>query len=247
MTIETSEQYEGVARAGRVVAETIAELSAAAAPGVTTGELDLLAAEVFHRFGARSAPALVYGFPGCVLISVNDEAVHGIPGDRVIEPSDLVKIDVTVDLDGFVADAAVTLPMPEALTVGRRLVACASSALERGLARALPGRRTRDLGRAVERVVERRHFKVLRSLTGHGVGATIHEPPTVPNWPAAWATDELREGMVLAIEPIIAVSTRTCQVASDGWTVKTSDGSLAAHVEHTVVIRADGPEILTAA
>lgn len=247
MTIETNEQYEGVAAAGRVVAETIAALSAAAAPGVTTGDLDLLAAELFHRYGARSAPALIYGFPGCILISVNDEAVHGIPGARRLEASDLVKIDVTADLDGFVADAAVTLPMAEAPGDARRLATCARSALERGLAETLPGKRTRDVGEAVEREVGRQHFEVLRSLTGHGVGATIHEPPTVPNWPAPWAEDELREGMVLAIEPIIAVSTRSCRMASDGWTVKTADGSLAAHAEHTIVIRAEGPEILTAA
>lgn len=247
MTIESSDQYEGVARAGRVVAVTLQEVADAVAQGVTTGDLDAVARDVFARYGARSAPALVYGFPGCVLISLNDEAVHGVPGRRVISQRDLVKIDVTVDLDGFVADAAVTVPMPGAPPVARRLSECARLALDRGMRSARRGGVTRDIGRAVHSEVHRHDFRVLRELSGHGVGATIHETPSVPNWPAPWARTQLSEGLVITIEPIIAVSTEGCYTDRDGWVIRTADGSLSAHFEHTVVVRGERPEILTAA
>lgn len=247
MTIESIEQYEGLARVGRVVAVAIHEIAGAARPGVTTADLDAIGRDVFSRYGARSAPTLVYGFPGCVLISLNDEAVHGIPGQRIVDSQDLVKIDVTAELDGFVADAAITLAMPDAPEVTHRIGECAIAALARGMSAARLGSTTREIGRAVQREVHRHHFRVLRDLTGHGVGATIHEPPPVPNWPAAWARDRLHEGLVITIEPIIAVGTEQCYTDRDGWTIRTADGSLSAHFEHTVVIRGEGPEVLTAA
>lgn len=247
MTIESNDQYEGVARAGRVVGVTLQEVADAAAPGVTTGDLDAVARDILVRYGARSAPSLVYGFPGCVLVSLNDEAVHGVPGKRVLGHRDLVKIDVTVELDGFVADAAVTVPMPGAPPVARRLSECARLALGRGMQSARRGAVTRDIGRAVQREVHRHHFRVLRALSGHGVGATIHEAPTVPNWPAPWARDYLHEGLVITIEPIISVSTQGCYTDRDGWAIRTADDSLSAHFEHTVVIRGERPEVLTAA
>lgn len=247
MTIESNEQYEGVARAGRVVAIAIREIAEAARPGVTTADLDAIGRDVFSRHGARSAPALVYGFPGCVLISVNDEAVHGIPGTRALGPRDLVKIDVTAELDGFVTDAAVTVAMPEASLLARRIAECAEVALDRGMRAARLGSTTRQIGRAVQDEVHRHHFRVLRELSGHGVGAAIHEPPPVPNWPAPWARARLREGLVIAIEPIIAAGTERCYTDVDGWTIRTADGSLSAHFEHTVVIRAERPDVLTAA
>lgn len=247
MTIESNDQYVGMARAGRVVAVTLHEIANAASPGAKTGDLDAVARDVFARYGARSAPALVYGFPGCVLISLNDEAVHGVPGRRVLTPRDLVKIDVTVELDGFVSDAALTVPMPGAPPVAHRLSECARSALDRGIESARRGVMTRDIGRAVQREVHRHHFRVLRELSGHGVGATIHETPSVPNWPAPWARTQLREGLVITIEPIIAVSTEGCYTGRDGWAIRTADGSLSAHFEHTIVIRGERPEVLTAA
>ena len=245
MTVESDDQLRGLRSAGQAVAATLADVSAAAVPGVTTADLDDIAREVFARFGARSAPHDVYGFPGCILVSVNDEAVHGIPRGRVLAPDDLVKIDVTAELDGYVADAAVTVAMPGASAAACRRAECATTALAHGIAAARRSAATRDIGRAVQREVHRRGFKVLRELSGHGVGASIHEPPSVPNWPAPWASDRLHDGLVITIEPIIAVGTQRCFTDRDGWTIKTSDGSLSAHAEHTLVIDGDQPILLT--
>ena len=172
-------------------------------PGVTTAELDALAADVFAAHGARSAPALVYGFPGTVLISVNDEVVHGIPGARRIERGDVVKLDVTVERAGYMADAARTVVVEGAAAEARRLAGCAERAFVAALEVATAGCKVREIGRAVERTVRGEGFTVIRGLTGHGIGRTIHEPPSVPNHFDPWQQDVLTEGLVLTIEPII--------------------------------------------
>ena len=171
--------------AGRVVAESLARMRALVRPGATTAELDRAAARVFQRHGARSAPQLAYGFPGVTCISVNDEAVHGIPGRRRIEPGDLVKLDVTAELDGYMADAAITVPVPPVAAADAALCDAAAAGLRAALAIARDGATTGAVGAAVEGEVERRGFRVLRELAGHGIGRTIHEPPSVPNFGAA--------------------------------------------------------------
>ena len=248
MSIETPQDLEGLRRVGRVVAETIAEARRRVVPGMTTAELDAIGEEVFARHGARSAPRYAYDFPGCLCLSVNDEAVHGIPGDRVLMAGDLVKVDVTAELGGYVADACESIPVGAVDSQTDRLRAAADAALRRGMATATAGARLRDVGAAVERVVEARGFSVLRDLQGHGVGRAIHEPPSVPSWDAPWAGQRLTEGLVMTIEPIIGAGGReVVEDPYDGWTIRTRDGARSAHAEHTIVITRGQPLVLTAA
>jgi methionyl aminopeptidase len=186
------------------------------------------------------------GFPGVNCISVNDEAVHGVPGGRTIEPGDLVKIDVTAELDGYVADAAVTVAVLPTPSVHDELRGCAELAFERAAAVARAGRPINKIGRVVKTAVRRRGFTVLSEFYSHGVGRSIHEPPTIPNYYERRLRAPLREGLVITIEPIISGSGWTVE-GEDGWTIKTSDGSLAAHHEHTIVVTKGRPLVLTAA
>jgi len=247
MSIESHADWEGVKEAARVVGLALEALAKQVRPGVTTGDLDRTAAQVFAAHGARSAPALVYGFPGTVLISVNDEIVHGIPGTRRIRTADIVKIDVTVEKDGYIADAARTVVVEPASQTAQRLAACAIAAFDAALAVARAGVRVNEIGRAVEREVRRRGFSVIKGLAGHGVGRTIHEEPSVPNYYDPFQSDVLTEGLVLTIEPMISAGSVDAVLDSDGWTLRTRDGSLSAHHEHTLVITKKSPLVLTGA
>lgn len=247
MSIESIADWKGLRRAGHVVHVTLEALEAYVQPGITTRDLDSIAVSIFAAHKARSAPTLVYGFPGTVLISVNDEIVHGIPGSRRLEAGDLVKLDVTVEKDGYVADAARTVIVGNGSEVARRLTACARAAFAAGLAAARAGNRVNEIGRAIEAEVRSSGFKVINGLSGHGVGRTIHEPPTVPNHYDPWQKDILTEGLVITIEPLISAGSATAVEDTDGWTVRTHDGSLAAHYEHTLVICGNRPVLLTAA
>lgn len=247
MSIGGEKDLEGMKRAGQVVRLALARMKAAVKPGVTTAELDRIAGAVLREHGARSAPRMVYGFPGDVLISVNDEAVHGIPGPRALKAGDVVKLDVTVEKDGYMADAALTVgvaPFPDRT---RALIACAKAAFERALEVARVGNRVNDIGRAVEDEVTKRGFVVLRDLNGHGIGRTIHEAPTIPNYFDPRYRQPLTEGLVITIEPIIAERSAEHVEDDDGWTLRTRGGDLAAHWEHTMVITRDRPLLLTAA
>jgi methionyl aminopeptidase len=246
VSIETPQDLLGLQAAGRVVAATLREVRRLVRPGVTTAELDRAAARTFARHGARSAPRLTYGFPGAICISVDDEVVHGIPGARRLRAGQLVKLDVTAELNGYYADAAISVPVGPVRPAVGRLVATATAALRQGLEAARPGQPVSAIGGAIEQEVERRGHQVLRELTGHGIGRTIHEPPTVPNHPDPEASQPLTEGLVIAVEPMISLSTSEVHMLDDGWTVATDDGSTAAHVEHTIVITADQPLVLTA-
>jgi methionyl aminopeptidase len=247
MSIETQADWRGLRGAARVVRETLDALEQMARPGASTRDLDRAAARLFARHGARSAPALVYGFPGTVLISVNDEIVHGVPGGRELARGDLVKLDVTVEKDGYVADAARTVALDGASQTAVRLKACAEAAFGAAMSAARAGTYVRDVGRAIETEVRRRGFAVIQGLCGHGVGRTIHEPPTVPNWYEPSQRDRLTEGLVVAIEPMICSGSGKIVEDGDGWTIRTADRSLAAHYEHTVVITRGRPVLLTAA
>lgn len=246
MSIESVDDWKGLRRAGRIAHLTLEALEAQVRPGVTTEELDLVAARVFAAHGARSAPAMLYGFPKTVLISVNDEVVHGIPGPRRLEAGDMVKLDVTLEKDGYVADAARTAIVGPGSDVAQRLAACARAAFTSALAVAKAGAKVNVIGRAVETEVRRRGFTVIRGLTGHGVGRAIHEPPSVPNHYDPRQPDVLTDGLVLTIEPIISAGSDRIREDADGWTVRTSDGSLSAHYEHTLVVTRERPVVLTA-
>jgi methionyl aminopeptidase len=245
MSIESAADWRGMRAAAAVTRLTLDALEGQVRPGVTTAQLDSVAADLFAAHGARSAPRLEYGFPRTVLISVNDEIVHGIPGPRRLVEGDLVKLDVTVAKDGYVADAARTVVVGTGSDTAYRLAGCAAAALDAALAVARAGTRVNEIGRAVSREVRRQGFTVVRGLTGHGVGRRIHEPPTVANHYDPWQRDVLTAGLVLTIEPMISAGSARAVQGADGWTLRTSDGSLAAHWEHTLVITAGAPIVLT--
>ena len=246
MSIESTDDLEGVRDAGRVTTAALDAMVQCLQPGVTTGELDAIAAGVLTRNGARSAPAMVYGFPGTVLISINDEIVHGIPGRRRLERGDLVSLDVTVEKDGYVADAARSVVIGEGSSTAHQLIAAAESALRAALAVARAGTPVNEIGRAVQREVRRHGFSIVRGLCGHGVGRTSHEAPEVPNVYDRSQRDVLTDGLVLTIEPMISAGSSYPVQSADGWTLRTRDGSLAAHCEHTLIITRGEPLILAA-
>lgn len=247
MSIDSEKDLEGMKAAGRVVAHALAMMKEAVREGVTTAELDEIAARVLALYGARAAPKLVYGFPGTACISVNEEAVHGIPGARRLERGDLVTLDVTVELNGYFADAAVTVGVAPIAQEAAKLLACAEAAFAKGAAAARAGERLANVGGAVEAEVRRRGFRVLRDLCGHGIGRSIHEEPSVLNHYRRFDMTKLTRGLVIALEPIVSVSAERSRTTADGWTIVSADGSLTAHYEHTMVITEGRPLLLTAA
>jgi methionyl aminopeptidase len=246
MSINGPEELARLRAAGVVVRRVLEAMKAQVCPGITTAELDRIGARVMQDNGARSAPALVYGFPGANCISLNEEAVHGIPGDRPLREGDLLKLDVTVEKDGFMADAAETVAVGTVSQEAKRLMACAQRAFEKAMLVARAGFRVSEIGRAVEREVRREGFSVIRELGGHGIGRTIHEEPRVPNFPDPEARQVLTEGLVITVEPIIAAGSGRALLEKDGWTMRTADRRPSAHYEHTIVITKGTPMLLTA-
>lgn len=246
MTIDSKSDLDGIRAVGKLVAQALREMRAAVEPGITTEELDEVGARFMRKRGARSAPQLTYDFPGFSCISVNEEAVHGVPGARVLKPGDVVKIDVTAELDGYMADSAITVVIPPGTTAANNLAASAKSAFKRAVKVAKPGVRIAELGRAVETEVERWGHAVIRDMCGHGVGRALHEKPSVPNFFSPFTPGKLHEGMVIALEPIISERPSPVVESDDGWTIRTATGCLAAHYEHTIIIREGGAEVVTA-
>jgi methionyl aminopeptidase len=246
MSIGSEEELKALQAIGGIVGRTLRELALEVRPGVSTAELDAICAKLLAAQGAQSAPPRVYGFPGAVCISINDEIVHGVPGARQVAPGDLVKLDLTAEKDGYMADAAVSVTVPPESDVAMRLAQCAQRAFERAMREARARRRVSDIGAAVETEVRRGGFSVVRELCGHGIGRTIHEPPQVLNYADTRQRQRLTEGLVITVEPIIAAGGGDAYLASDGWTMKTTDRSLAAHYEHTLVITRGAPLLLTA-
>jgi methionyl aminopeptidase len=246
MSIETQEELEALRAAGRVVAEALRAMRREVRPGVTTAELDDVGARVFRRAGARSGPQLDYGFPGVNCISVNDEAVHGIPGRRRLRDGDLVKLDVTAELDGFYADACISVPVGRARASSAGLATTARRALADGMRAARAGAPLNSIGAAVEQTVVARGHAVCAELMGHGIGRRIHEPPNVPSHYLPRLSQTLTHGLVITIEPIVSAGTGEVCEAGDGWTLRTADGAASAHAEHTIVITDAEPIVLTA-
>ena len=247
MTISSEADLAGMQRVGQLVARTIAHMRAAVRPGITTAELDAIGEQFARAEGARSAPQLAYNFPGFNCLSVNDEIVHGIPGPRMLREGDVVKLDVTLELDGYMADSAVTVIIPPVSLEARQLQRAARIAFNRGLDVARAGQTLREVGRAVESAARREGAVVIRELTGHGIGRRIHEPPSVPNWADPDVRTVLTEGLVIALEPMLTTKPTRVIEESDGWTLRTHNRALAVHHEHTIVIRRGAPLVLTAA
>jgi len=246
MSIECHEDFEGLTRTGQIVAEVLRTLREAVRPGVTTAELDAIAARELAARGAQSSPALVYGFPGACCISVNDEVVHGVPGSRAVRAGDIVKLDVTAQKDGYVADAAISVLVPPVDAATARPARCAQRAFRQAMRFARTGNKISAISASVEREVRRSGFSVVRELCGHGVGRTIHESPQVPNYYDPTDRQILTEGLVITVEPIITAGRDGVCTDNDGWTIRTLDGARSAHFEHTLVVTRKGPILLTA-
>lgn len=247
MSIQSQFEFDKLRAIGRIVRKALDKMASAARPGITTGELNDLGARVLSENGAESAPPKVYGFPAEVCISVNEEAIHAVPGDRVLQTGDLLKLDLVAEKDGFFADAAVTVGIGTLDDRAAALLRCAESAFHHGARAVRAGNRVYDIGRSVEHEVRRCGFSVMRELGGHGVGRTIHEEPSIPNYRDPRCRMKLKEGLVITIEPIISAGSGRGQLQPDRWTVTTVDRSLSAHYEHTVVITKGAPILLTAA
>lgn len=245
ITRKSKDQVALMRRAGRVVAEIHEACTKATRPGVTTAELDAVARAVIERRGARSNFLNYHGFPAVICTSPNDVIVHGIPGDYSLEEGDILSIDAGAIIEGWHADAAVTIPVGKVDSEAHRLIEVTRRSLEEAINRAVAGQHLGDIGAAVEAVATEAGFSVVREYVGHGIGTAMHEEPPVPNYGQFGRGVRLKEGYVLAIEPMINQGKAETETLEDGWTVVTRDGSLSAHFEHTVAITADGPVVLT--
>jgi methionyl aminopeptidase len=245
ITRKTPEQIALMRRAGTVVAEMHEVCVRAARPGATTADLDRAARDVLDRRGAGSNFLNYHGFPAVVCTSPNEVIVHGIPGDRVLEEGDIVSIDCGAIIEGWHADAAVTVPVGEVDDESKRLIDVTRRALQASIDATVAGNRLGDVGAVSEDVVREAGFAVVREYVGHGIGTAMHEDPQVPNHGPAGRGLRLKTGLVIAIEPMVNAGTAQNRVLSDGWTVVTADGSRSAHFEHTVAIGENGPEVLT--
>jgi methionyl aminopeptidase len=244
---KSAKEIDVMARAGRVVAETLALLGETIRPGVTTEELDAVAEDYIRSQGGVPSFKGYHGFPASICTSPNSMVVHGIPGTYRIADGDLLSVDVGVTLRGFVADSAYTFAVGEVDDETQRLLDVGQAALEAGIAEARAGNHIGDISAAVQRTTEEAGFAVVRSLVGHGIGRSMHEEPQIPNWGEPGRGPELAPGMTLAIEPMINAGSADVVVAEDRWSISTEDGSLSAHFEHTVAVTEAEPRILTLA
>jgi len=245
--IKTPLEIEKMRRSGQVVREVLEHVRQFVKPGASTQDLENAAAGKIKELGAKPAFKGYRGYPCVLCTSVNEEVVHGIPSaSRVLRDGDIVSIDTGVILDGYYGDSAITVAVGEKVSPRtRRLLEVTRASLERGIEAIKPGATLGDVGAAVQEVVEAEGFSVVREFVGHGIGTRLHEDPQVPNYGRRGQGQKLREGMVIAIEPMVNAGKPDVQVLSDGWTAVTQDGSLSAHFEHTVAVTAEGATILT--
>jgi methionyl aminopeptidase len=246
ITRKTPEQIALMRRAGKVVAEMHEECIRAAKPGATTADVDAVARDVIERRGARSNFLGYHGFPAVVCTSPNQVIVHGIPSEAVVlEEGDILSIDCGAIIEGWHADAAVTVPIGEIDAESKRLIEVTRASLEAAIDEVVIGRRLGDVGAAVEAVAVQAGFTVVREYVGHGIGTAMHEEPQIPNYGPAGRGLKLKEGLVIAIEPMVNAGGPETEVLDDGWTVVTRDGRRSAHFEHTIAVTEHGPDVLT--
>ncbi len=246
MTIETQDDVVALKRIGRIVSSVLQEMLDSAEPGMTTRELDLLGEQLLEKHGARSAPRLTYGFPGSTCISINEEAAHGIPGDRVIRAGDVLNVDVSAELDGYFADTGGTKVVPPTNPQKTRLCHATRTALEQAMKHARAGQPINGIGAAIERTAKAYGFKVIENLGSHGVGRALHEAPEhIAGYFDPTDTRILEDGMVITIEPFLSTKSRIVTEASDGWTLAGVRGNLSAQYEHTMIITKGEPIVVT--
>lgn len=246
MIIIKSEKEINLMRiAGKIVAEALLLVEDKVKPGITTAELDRIAEEFITKHGAKPSFKGLYGFPASLCISVNEHVVHGIPGGYVLKDGDIISVDCGACINGFHGDAARTFAVGNVSDEAKNLIKVTEQSFFKGIEYAKVGNRLTDISHEIQNYVEASGFSVVRDFVGHGIGRVVHEDPEVPNFGKAGRGPKLAAGMTLAIEPMVNVGTYKVKTLSDNWTVVTSDGSLSAHYENTVVILPDGPEILT--
>jgi len=243
--IKSDREIATMRQAGRIVATVLGVLSEQMRPGMKTKELDVIAARELERLGAKPSFKGYHGFPANLCVSVNDEIVHGIPGERVLDEGDIVSLDFGAIFKGFQGDAAVTVGVGEISPQAEQLMETTEGALKAGIAAAYPGARLGDISAAIQNYAESRGYGIVREYTGHGIGREMHEEPQIPNFGPPGAGPVLRKGMTLALEPMVNIGDWRTRLGNDHWVVLTADGSLSAHFEHTIAITNDGPEVLT--
>lgn len=246
VTIKSARELQIMRKAGQIVAQILDEMQEKVAPGISTGELDAFAEKRIHDLGAEPAFKGYHDFPACVCISVNEEVVHGIPSfKKILKEGDIVGLDFGVKYQGYYGDSARTVPVGAVSPELQQLMDATKECLYQGIDQCHPGNKVFDIGHAIEQYINPYRYGIVREFVGHGIGRALHEDPQVPNFGAKGKGMELREGMVIAIEPMINLGTHQVKVLNDGWTAVTVDGKRSAHFEHTVAITAKGPEILT--
>ncbi len=243
--LKTERDLEAMRPACAVAGAVLDDVAAFIRPGLTTRQIDEYAAERIKDYGAKSAFLGYRKYPCYICISVNDQVVHGLAGDRSVEFGDIISLDVGVFYNGFVGDTAKTVAVGGCSVAAQRLMDVTEQSLYEGIAQAVAGNRVVDISRAIQTYVEKNNFSVVREFVGHGVGRKVHEEPQVPNFVDGKSSPKLRPGMTLAIEPMVNAGRPEVKILNDGWTVLTKDGSLSAHFEHTVLITESEPEILT--
>jgi methionyl aminopeptidase len=242
---KTPDEVAAIAAAGEVVARCLNMLRSKCRPGITTAELDSAAEKFIRSQGGEPAFKGYRGFPSSICTSPNSMVVHGIPDDYALRRGDILSIDVGVELDGWIADAAVTVPIRPVPPIAAKLLRATREALEHGINQCQPGRHLGDVSHAVQQRVEQDGFSVIRSLVGHGIGRDMHEDPQIPNFGEPGRGTPIEEGMVFCIEPMVCAGRHLVRVGEDNWAIYSEDGSLAAHFEHTVAVTAEGPKVLT--
>jgi methionyl aminopeptidase len=243
--LKNEKEIAGIRASGRLLAWTLQELAKLVAEGITTRELDAFSKSWIESHGGKPAFLGYNKYPASLCISVNNEVIHGIPGPRRLRAGDIVSLDLGVNLNGYFSDSAISVAVGQTTKQREKLLQVTKECLERGVSQALPGNRISDIGRAVFDHATRNGFGVVRDYCGHGVGFANHEDPQIPNYVSAGPNPRLKEGMVLAIEPMVNAGSGEIELLDDGWTVVTEDGSDSAHFEHTVAVLRDGMEILT--
>jgi methionyl aminopeptidase len=247
ITVKSEAELGTMRDAGRLLADTLAQLAEACKPGATTGEIDQKADRLIRKHGAIPGFLGYNGFPKSLCISVNEEVVHGIPGRRVIRDGDIVSLDCGLIYKGLWADSGLTVMVGKVSEEAERLVKVTREALLKGIEQAVPGNRVGDISAAIQRHVEKAGFSVVRNFVGHGIGRNMHEEPQVPNFGTAGTGQPLKAGYALAIEPMVNAGSPDVEMLPDRWTIITADRRLSAYFEHTVLITDDGPVVATAA
>lgn len=243
--IKNNKEIDLMRSAGKIVAETLLLVEEKVRPGITTAELDRIAEEFITKHGARPSFKGLYGFPASLCISVNEQVVHGIPGGYVLKDGDIISVDCGANKNGFHGDAARTFAVGNISEEAKKLINVTKESFFKGIEYAKVGNRLTDISHEIQSYVEASGFSVVRDFVGHGIGRVVHEDPDIPNYGRPGRGPKLVEGMALAVEPMVNVGNYKVKTLKDDWTVVTSDGSLSAHYENTIIILPDGPEILT--